>query len=69
MILSLYQQKLSKDIAHLDETEKGKLQKKWHVDSETTLFITRKTSRNLFKVFFEFVDPTNNVTFMRFSQT
>ena len=68
LILSLYQQKLSKDISQLEKTEKGKLQEKWQVDSENTLFITRKTSKNPFKVFFEFVDPTNNVTFMRFSK-
>ena len=66
-ILSLYQQKLAKDAAHLDTTEKKILMKKWQVDSETTLFISRKTSNNPFKVFFEFVDPTNNVTFMRYS--
>ena len=30
------------------------------------MFITRKTSKNPFRVFFEFVDPSNNVTFMKF---
>ena len=31
-----------------------------------TLFITRKTAKNPFKIFYEFQDPSNNMTFMRY---
>ena len=66
-ILVKYTQKLNHDISNLNESEKSRLRDKWSADPDkTSLFITRKTSKNPFRVFFEFVDPSNNVTFMKY---
>jgi hypothetical protein len=40
---------------------------RWQLDiSKTSLFISRKTSKNPFSIFFEFRDPTNNLTLTRY---
>ena len=66
-ILLHYTKKLEQDTKHLKAAEQTWLRLKW--DSQPgnkSLFISRKTSKNPFRVFFEFVDPSNNVTFMRY---
>ena len=66
-ILVKYTQKLEHDISNLETSEQERLRAKWNADPDkTSLFITRKTSKNPFRVFFEFVDPSNNVTFMKY---
>ena len=42
------------------------LRRKWEIDPDLSLFITRKTAKNPFRIFFEFTDPSSNITLMRF---
>jgi len=40
---------------------------KWSIDPDKiSLFITKKNTKNTFRLYFEFTDPSNNLTLMRF---
>ena len=65
-IMTLYYKKMKLNLEKLSEEENKRLTDKWSHEPGHTLFISRKTSKNPFRVFFEFVDPSNNVTFMRY---
>ena len=43
------------------------LQAKWELDMNNSLYINRRTSKNPFRIFFEFTDPTCNITLMRYN--
>ena len=65
-ILSHYSTRLSEQVRNVDEGKRTELLAKWEADPNETLFITRKTAKNPFKIFYEFQDPSNNMTFMRY---
>ena len=66
-ILSHYLRKLDSHITKLKVEEREECRNKWSVDTATTsLFITKKNLKNPFKLYFEFTDPSNNLTLMRY---
>ena len=65
-ILSLYSSKLNEQLRGMLEERRTELLRKWEADPNDTLYITRKTAKNPFKLYFEFQDPSNNLTFMRY---
>ena len=67
-ILNYYVRELESQVAKIQDAERKKLiDLKWRLDiDKTSLFIDRKTSKNPFTIFFEFRDPTNNLTLMRY---
>jgi hypothetical protein len=67
-ILQFYVRELEEQVAKFQDKEKGKkIKEKWQLDiDKISLFITRKTSKNPFQIYFEFRDPSNNLTLMRF---
>ena len=66
-ILVLYLKKLDAHLRSLPTEARDECRNKWSVDTATTsLFITKKNLKSPFKIYFEFTDPSNNLTLMRF---
>ena len=51
----------------ITKEKRTELKIKWDLDPDNNLFISRRTSRNPFRIFFEFTDPTSNLTLMRYN--
>jgi len=60
------QLKSLKDKNEISTEDIDALRRKWEIDPDLSLFITRKTAKNPFRIFFEFTDPSSNITLMRF---
>ena len=54
------------DSNEITTEESTTLREKWELDPNFSLFINRRTSKNPFRIFFEFTDPTSNITLMRY---
>ena len=60
------QLKSLKDNNEISTEDFDALRRKWEVDPDLSLFITRKTAKNPFRIFFEFTDPSSNITLIRY---
>merc|ERR1712074_74626 len=66
-ILVYYTRALDNHLRPLSTEARDECRKQWSVDTATTsLYITKKNQKSPFKLFFEFTDPTNNLTLMRY---
>ena len=67
-VMLMYERELKDQLAKItDPVEKETLKKKWQIyPGDVSLYITRKTTKNPFSIYFEFRDPTNNLTLMRY---
>ena len=67
-ILLMYENELKDQLTKItDPVEKDTITKKWGLHPpDISLYITRKTTKNPFSIYFEFRDPTNNLTLMRY---
>ena len=66
-ILTHYCRTLDNHIKTLKTEEMDDCRNKWSVDTaNTSLFITKKNLKSPFKLYFEFTDPSNNLTLMRY---
>ena len=66
-VTELKSQLKSKEDSKSITAERSKeLLEKWDLDPNNSLFINRRTSKNPFRIFFEFTDPTSNLTLMRY---
>ena len=66
-ILSYYLRSLDTYLTTLKVEERDECRNKWSIDTATTfIFITKKNLKNPFKLYFEFTDPSNNLTLMRY---
>ena len=63
-----YVKELDEQTGRIQDKEESKIiQERWQLDiDKTSLFITRKTSKKTFLIYFDFRDPSNNLTLMRF---
>jgi hypothetical protein len=67
-ILLMYENELKDQLTKItDPGEKDAIEKKWTIHiPDISLYITRKTTKKTFSIYFEFRDPTNNLTLMRY---
>ena len=58
---------MTKQLGALGLVEKSELNSKWSIDIDThNMFISKRTRKKPFGIYFEFVDPANNLTIMKF---
>ena len=66
-ILVLYENALQAQVGQIADPElRERTQTKWRLDGDLSLYVTRKTTKSPFSIYFEFRDPTNNLTLMRY---
>ena len=66
-ILGHYIRALDRHLSTLSTEARDECRNQWSVDTaNTSLYITKKNLKSPFKLFFEFTDPSNNLTLMRY---
>ena len=60
------QLKKKTELNEITAQEATDLRKKWELDENMSLFINRRRAKNPFRIFFEFTDPSSNITIMRY---
>ena len=65
--MRLYSNELCDQISALDPNVKSELNSKWSIDTSThNMYISKRTRKKPFGIYFELVDPSNNLTVMKY---